>query len=64
MKAFATTVDTGDARLRALRVPRWMSLPVRLNLGVTKPRQPVFGFEVAGRVEAVGGGLHAQRASL
>ena len=54
VKASATTVNSGDARLRALRVPRGMSLPVRLNVGVTKPRQPVFGFEVAGRVEAVG----------
>jgi NADPH:quinone reductase-like Zn-dependent oxidoreductase len=54
VKALATTVNSGDARLRALRVPRGMSLPVRLNVGVTKPRQPVFGFEVAGRVEAVG----------
>jgi NADPH:quinone reductase-like Zn-dependent oxidoreductase len=54
VKAFATTVNSGDARLRALRVPRGMSLPVRLNVGVTKPRRPVFGFEVAGRVEAVG----------
>jgi NADPH:quinone reductase-like Zn-dependent oxidoreductase len=52
--AVATTVNSGDARLRALRVPRGMSLPVRLNVGVTKPRKPVFGFEVAGRVEAVG----------
>jgi NADPH:quinone reductase-like Zn-dependent oxidoreductase len=54
VKALATTVNSGDARLRALRVPRGMSLPVRLNVGVTKPRQPIFGFEVAGRVEAVG----------
>jgi NADPH:quinone reductase-like Zn-dependent oxidoreductase len=54
VKAIATTVNSGDARLRALRVPRGMSLPVRLNIGVTKPRQPVFGFDVAGRVEAVG----------
>jgi NADPH:quinone reductase-like Zn-dependent oxidoreductase len=54
VKALTTTVNSGDARLRALRVPRGMSLPVRLNVGVTRPRQPVFGFEVAGRVEAVG----------
>ena len=54
VKALATTVNSGDARLRALRVPRGLSLPVRLTSGVTKPRQPVFGFEVAGRVEAVG----------
>jgi NADPH:quinone reductase-like Zn-dependent oxidoreductase len=54
LQAFATTVNSGDARLRGLRVPRGMSLPVRLSVGVTKPRQPVLGFEVAGRVEAVG----------
>jgi NADPH:quinone reductase-like Zn-dependent oxidoreductase len=54
LRAFATTVNSGDARLRGLRVPRGMSLPVRLSVGVTKPRQPVLGFEVAGRVEAVG----------
>jgi len=54
VKAFATTVNIGDARLRALRVPRGLSLLVRLRAGITKPRQPILGFEVAGRVEAVG----------
>src|SRR5918994_3615542 len=54
VKAVVTTVNSGDARVRALRVPRGMSLPVRLKLGVTKPRQPIFGFETAGQVEAVG----------
>ena len=54
VKGVATTVNSGDARVRALRVPRGMSLPVRLRLGVTKPRQPIFGFETAGHVEAVG----------
>jgi NADPH:quinone reductase-like Zn-dependent oxidoreductase len=54
VEVFATTVNSGDARLRALRVPRGLGPLVRLKVGVTKPRQPVFGFEVAGRVEAVG----------
>jgi len=54
VRAFATTVNIGDARLRALRVPRGLGLPVRLRVGITKPRQPIFGFEVAGRVDAVG----------
>jgi NADPH:quinone reductase-like Zn-dependent oxidoreductase len=54
IKAVATTVNSGDARVRALRVPRGLSLPMRLRLGVTKPKTPILGFDVAGRVEAVG----------
>lgn len=54
VRAGATTVNIGDARLRALRVPRGLSLLVRLRAGVTKPRQPILGFETAGQVEAVG----------
>ena len=57
VKALATTVNSGDARLRALRVPRGMRLPVRLTIGLTGPRRPVLGFEVAGLVEAVGGAV-------
>jgi NADPH:quinone reductase-like Zn-dependent oxidoreductase len=56
VKAFATTVNSGDARLRAMRVPRGLSLPVRLTSGITKPRKPILGFEMAGKVEAVGTG--------
>jgi NADPH:quinone reductase-like Zn-dependent oxidoreductase len=54
VRAAASTVNSGDARLRAMRVPRGLGLPVRLTSGITKPRQPIFGFDVAGRVEAVG----------
>jgi NADPH:quinone reductase-like Zn-dependent oxidoreductase len=54
IKAGATTVNSGDARLRALRVPRGMGVAVRLRFGLTKPRHPVFGFDVAGQIEAVG----------
>ena len=54
VKAFATTVNSGDTRVRALRVPRGLRLPMRLKLGFTKPKQPILGFEMAGQVEAVG----------
>jgi NADPH:quinone reductase-like Zn-dependent oxidoreductase len=54
IKAAAMTVNSGDARVRALRVPRGLGLAVRLRFGLTKPKQPIFGFDVAGQVEAVG----------
>ena len=54
VKAFATTVNSGDTRVRALRVPRGLRLAMRLTLGFTKPKQPSLGFEMAGQVEAIG----------
>jgi NADPH:quinone reductase-like Zn-dependent oxidoreductase len=57
VKASATTVNSGDARVRALRVPRGLGVPMRLRLGLTKPRQPILGFDMAGRVEDVGGAV-------
>jgi NADPH:quinone reductase-like Zn-dependent oxidoreductase len=54
VKAFATTVNSGDARVRALRVPRGLRLPMRLRLGLTKPKNSMLGFDMAGQVEAVG----------
>jgi NADPH:quinone reductase-like Zn-dependent oxidoreductase len=57
VESHATTVNSGDARVRALRVPRGMSALVRLAMGVTRPRRPVLGFEVAGRVTEVASGV-------
>jgi NADPH:quinone reductase-like Zn-dependent oxidoreductase len=54
VKVYATTVNSGDARVRALRVPRGMKPMVRLRFGLRRPKQPVLGLEAAGRVEAVG----------
>jgi NADPH:quinone reductase-like Zn-dependent oxidoreductase len=54
VEASATTVNSGDARVRALRVPRGVGPLMRLRLGITGPRQPIQGFETAGRIVAVG----------
>ncbi len=54
VQAFAATVNSGDTRVRALRVPRGLKLLMRLRLGVTKPRKSILGFELSGQVEAVG----------
>jgi NADPH:quinone reductase-like Zn-dependent oxidoreductase len=37
--------------------PRGLGLAVRLRFGLAKPKQPIFGFEVAGQIEAVGAGV-------
>lgn len=50
----ATTVTSGDCRVRSLTVPRGFGLVSRLALGVSKPKQPILGTELAGVVEAVG----------
>lgn len=55
----ATTVNSGDARVRALRVPRGLSLMMRLALGWNGPKQKIGGFDMAGEVEAVGGKVTA-----
>lgn len=57
VRAFATTVNSGDARVRGLRVPRGFRLAMRARLGFTKPRHPVLGLEAAGQVESVGPGV-------
>jgi NADPH:quinone reductase-like Zn-dependent oxidoreductase len=57
LKTMTTTVNSGDARVRALRVPRGLRAAMRLRLGFTKPRHPILGFEMAGQVEAVGRGV-------
>src|SRR5262245_28160468 len=53
----ATTVNSADARIRALRVPRGLRLPVRLRLGLRGPRQQILGLDLAGEVEATGSGV-------
>ncbi len=50
----ATTVSTGDARIRALRMPAGMGVIGRLALGWNGPRRPVLGGEAAGIIAAVG----------
>jgi NADPH:quinone reductase-like Zn-dependent oxidoreductase len=54
IRIHATTVNSGDARVRGLKVPRGLGIPVRLKLGLLGPRQPVLGFDLAGDVEAAG----------
>ena len=54
IKVHATTVTAADFRMRSFTVPAAVWIPARLALGITKPRQPIYGSELAGVVEAVG----------
>jgi len=54
IKVHATTVTAGDFRMRSFTVPPLFWLPARLTLGFTKPKQPIYGMELAGEVEAIG----------
>ncbi len=50
----ATTVTSGDWRARSLELPRGFGFMGRFVFGLSKPRQPILGTELAGDVEAVG----------
>ena len=57
IRIVATTVSSGDVRVRALRMPRGMRLIGRFVLGFLGPRRAVLGTELSGIVEAVGEGV-------
>lgn len=50
----ATTVTSGDWRVRTLCVPTGLGLVARLAFGLNRPRQPIMGSELAGTIAAVG----------
>jgi len=54
IKTYATTVTSGDWRVRSLTVPAGFGWMTRLVFGVSRPRQPILGSELAGVVESVG----------
>src|SRR5688572_27151658 len=54
VKVRATTVTAADWRLRSFTLPRGFGLFVRLGVGISGPRQPILGFEIAGEVVAAG----------
>lgn len=50
----ATTVSAADCEIRRFDFAPWIWLPLRLALGVFRPRRRVLGQEFAGDVEGVG----------
>ena len=55
IKVYATTVTAGDCEARGLKFPFWLSFPMRLYIGFSKPkRRMILGQELAGEIESVG----------
>ncbi|MEI2362550.1 MULTISPECIES: NAD(P)-dependent alcohol dehydrogenase [Priestia] len=54
IKIHATTVTSGDCRVRSFNSPLLLWLPMRIVLGLRKPRKSILGVELAGEVEDVG----------
>jgi NADPH:quinone reductase-like Zn-dependent oxidoreductase len=54
IKVHATTVTAGDFRMRSFTVPPAFWIPARIALGLTRPKHPIYGMELAGEVESTG----------
>ncbi len=54
IKMHATTVTSGDARMRAFNVPPLFWIPMWIMIGFRKPRNPILGIDIAGKIEAIG----------
>jgi len=54
VKIHATTITAGDYEIRTQQFAPWLLIPLRLYMGIIRPRNVVLGQEFAGQVEAVG----------
>jgi len=55
IRIHATTVTAGDSELRSLKFPFYFRLPLRIWIGLRKPRGTTIpGTELAGEIESVG----------
>jgi len=54
IRVYTTTVSSGDIRIRSANVPALYKPMMLLLYGINKPRKPVLGTELSGRVAAVG----------
>jgi NADPH:quinone reductase-like Zn-dependent oxidoreductase len=54
IRVHASTVTSGDWRARSLEMPLGFGTMGRLFFGIRKPRQPILGTELSGRIEEVG----------
>ena len=53
IRIHATTVTPGDCEIRSFQFPFWVWIPLRLYMGILKPRRPIIGMEFSGVIESV-----------
>jgi NADPH:quinone reductase-like Zn-dependent oxidoreductase len=54
IRVYATTVTAGDYRSRSFDIPPLYWLPMRVMVGLIRPRKTILGSELAGEIESVG----------
>ncbi|MCL2066214.1 MAG: NAD(P)-dependent alcohol dehydrogenase [Treponema sp.] len=54
IKIYAAGVCASDIFIRGSNIPLRLLIPMRIMVGITKPRRPILGLVLAGKVETVG----------
>jgi NADPH:quinone reductase-like Zn-dependent oxidoreductase len=54
IKIHATAVTASDTYIRGYKIPLRFRIPMRIMLGLTKPRKPIIGLVLAGEIESAG----------
>jgi NADPH:quinone reductase-like Zn-dependent oxidoreductase len=54
IKIFATAVTASDIFIRGSQIPIQFWIPMRIMIGLTKPRQSIIGLVLAGEIESLG----------
>jgi NADPH:quinone reductase-like Zn-dependent oxidoreductase len=54
IKIYATAVTASDIFIRGSQIPIQFLIPMRLMLGLTKPRKSIIGLVLAGEIESIG----------
>jgi len=54
IKINATAVTASDTFIRGYKIPLQFRIPMRIMLGIIKPRKPVIGLVLAGEIESAG----------
>ena len=57
IRIHVATVTPGDCEIRSFKFPLWVWIPLRLYMGILRPRRPIIGMEFSGVVESIGKGV-------